>query len=236
MDKNSKKNLVELVSHTAPLTQGRGLFITLEGVDGAGKTTQADLLDQWFQHKGYEVVRLREPGGTPISEQIRSILLNPENKEMQPVCELLLMEASRAQLTGQTIIPALAEGAVIICDRYFDSTFAYQSAARGLSEEMIFDANRMGSIGLTPDITFVFDIDPEVAWHRACSQAGPDRMEAEGLAFQNKVRAGYLRLASMEQQRLVLIDAAREPEAIFKTVVDSLEDKLTIENREPVWP
>lgn len=187
----------------------RGLFVTLEGVDGAGKSTQAALLVERLRARGLEVVALREPGGTAISEKVRALLLDPANTGMAPECELLLYEASRAQLVRQVIEPALARGAVVVCDRFFDSTRAYQAGGRGLALDMVSAANALGCCGVVPDLTLVLDIDPDEAFGRAAAD-GEDRMEAEGLAFQRAVREDYLRLADDEPARVRLVDATGE--------------------------
>lgn len=170
----------------------RGTFITLEGADGCGKSTQVALLADAIQAAGREVVRLREPGGTSISEKIRALVLDPDNAEMAPECELLLFEASRAQLVRQVIEPALARGAVVLCDRFYDSTYAYQAAGRALDARVISQANALGSCGVTPDLTLVLDMDTKDALARA-TRGGADRLEAEGVAFQERVRPGLPR-------------------------------------------
>ena len=205
----------------------RGVFITLEGADGCGKTTQAGLLADALAARGREVVRLREPGGTPISEKIRALLLDPANAEMCPECELMLYEASRAQLVRQVIEPALARGAVVLCDRFYDSTRAYQAGGRSLPEDLVRRANALGSCGLDPDCTLVFDLDPELAYARATA-GGADRMEAEGLAFQRRVRDAYLRLAQAEPARVRVVDASGEREAVAGRALAAIADLVDV--------
>ena len=203
----------------------RGLFITLEGADGCGKSTQAAILADRIAATGREVVRLREPGGTAVSEKIRALVLDPENSEMAPECELLLFEVSRAQLVRQVIEPALARGAVVVCDRFYDSTFAYQAAGRSLAEPTIRAANALGSCGVAPDRTLVLDMDTDAALSRA-TRDGADRMEAEGVAFQRRVREGYLRLVAEEPRRVRRVDATGTVEEVAGRLADALADLL----------
>lgn len=203
----------------------RGIFITLEGADGCGKSTQAARLAARIEATGREVVRLREPGGTPISEKIRSLVLDPANAEMAPECELLLFEASRAQLVREVIQPAVARGAVVLCDRFYDSTYAYQAAGRSLDEGIIRRANALGSCGVDPDRTLVLDMDTDAALARA-TRDGADRMEAEGVAFQRRVREGYLRLAAEEPGRVRVVDAAGALEEVEASLAAALVDLL----------
>lgn len=197
----------------------RGTFITLEGADGCGKSTQVALLADAIQAAGREVVRLREPGGTSISEKIRALVLDPDSAEMAPECELLLFEASRAQLVRQVIEPALAHGDVVLCDRFYDSTYAYQAAGRALDARVISQANALGSCGVTPDLTLVLDMDTEDALARA-TRGGADRLEAEGVAFQERVRQGYLGLAAAEPGRVHVVDATGSTEEVLGRLVD----------------
>lgn len=199
----------------------RGVFITLEGADGCGKSTQAALLADALEASGREVVRLREPGGTPISEKVRALLLDPANAEMCPECELLLYEASRAQLVRQVIEPALARGAVVVCDRFYDSTRAYQAGGRGLDATLVDVANDLGRCGRVPDRTLVLDLDPETAYARATA-GGADRMEAEGVAFQERVRESFRRLAADEPARVRLVDASGERDAVTARLFSAL--------------
>ncbi|MFZ2757035.1 MAG: dTMP kinase, partial [Atopobiaceae bacterium] len=161
----------------SPATRSRpGVFVTLEGIDGCGKSTQVARLVSVLESSGREVVALREPGGTNISEKIRALLLDPANGEMSAQCELMLYEAARAQLVREVIEPALERGAVVVCDRFYDSTTAYQCVARGLDARLVGIANSLGSCGVAPDVTLLFDIDPEVAFARATA-GGADRLE-----------------------------------------------------------
>ena len=202
-----------------------GLLITLEGVDGSGKSTKARMLVEELEAAGREVVSLREPGGTAISEKIRDILLDPENDEMADVCELLLYESSRAQLVSEIVMPALERGAVVLCDRFYDSTFAYQAVARGLDRELVKQANAIGSCGIVPDRTIVFDLAPDESYERA-TRHGVDRLEAEGPSFQERVREGYLELAAMEPERVRVVDGVGEKAEVYARMVDELVDLL----------
>ena len=200
-----------------------GLFITLEGIDGCGKSTQAALLAEKIEAAGREVVRLREPGGTRISEKVREILLDPENAEMADECELLLYEASRAQLVRQVVVPALERGAVVLCDRFYDSTFAYQAGGRSLDDALVERCNELGCCGVHPDRTVVLDLDVERALARATAD-GTDRLEAEGVAFQQRVRDAYLRLAEAEPARVRLVDADGGVDEVAERIFSALAD------------
>lgn len=190
-------------------------FITLEGVDGAGKSTQARLLVRALIRAGYDVLALREPGGTAISEKIRALLLDPQNAEMGDTCELLLYEAARAQLVSQVIDPALAAGKVVVCDRFYDSTTCYQAFADGLDRAVVARANELAVAGTHPLLTLVYDIDPEKAACRRAGRAGADRMEAKGLAFQRKVGEGFRAIAAEEPGRVKLIDSSEDIAHVF---------------------
>lgn len=203
----------------------KGLFITLEGVDGCGKSTQADLLVEELEASGREVVRLRDPGGTRLSEKIRLLVLDPGNAEMCDECELLLYEAARAQLVREVIIPALERGTTVVCDRFYDSTLAYQAYARGLSFELVTAANVLGSCGVKPDVTLVFDLSPQEALRRATTER-TDRLEGEGTSFQERVRDGYLRLSQQEPERIHVIDAVGSVEIVRARMLAALRDVL----------
>lgn len=199
-----------------------GHFIAVEGVDGCGKSTQARLIAAALEAAGHSVLRLREPGGVAISEKIRAILLDPANGEMGDVCELLLYEAARAQLVHQVIRPALAAGKTVICDRFYDSTTAYQAFADGLDRGMVSQANELAVDGCRPDLTLVFDLPVEDALRRRSDRAAEDRLELKGLEFQARVAAGFRAVAADEPDRVKLVDAGGSIAEVFSSVVDEL--------------
>lgn len=208
---------------TASLAAPTPAFITVEGIDGCGKSTQAALIVSALERAGYDVLALREPGGVVISEKIRALLLDPAHAEMSDTCELLLYAAARAQLVHERIEPALAAGKVVVCDRFIDSTTCYQSFADGIDRASVDAANAIAVGGCRPALTFVFDIDPAVAAERAQARGdAADRMEAKGLAFQERVAAGFRAIAEEEPARVRLIDAARSVEDVFSDVAAEL--------------
>ncbi|MFQ6102607.1 MAG: dTMP kinase [Anaerolineae bacterium] len=191
------------------------MFITFEGPDGSGKTTQARLLAEWLCEQGHEVILTREPGGTDIGDQVRQVLHDPRNTAMDACTEILLYSADRAQHVAQCIRPALATGAIVISDRYADSTLAYQGYGRGLDLEALRAITAFATGGLAPDLTLYFDIAPEEGLQR--KQVGGsewNRLDAEALEFHQRVRAGYLRLVEQEPQRWVVIDAVRSMDEV----------------------
>lgn len=200
----------------------RGLFITVEGIDGCGKSTQARLIAAALEAAGHDVLRLREPGGVKISEQIRAILLDPANAEMGDACELLLYEAARAQLVHQVIRPALAAGKTVVCDRFYDSTTAYQAFADGLDRNMVSQANELAVDGCRPDLTLVFDLPVEDALRRRSGREAEDRLELKGLEFQERVAAGFRAVAVDEPDRVKLIDAGESIAEVFSGVAAEL--------------
>lgn len=186
----------------------RNLLITMEGPDGAGKSTQIEMLKKDLEQKGYEVLITREPGGNPISEAIRGIILNKEYSQMSFMTELLLYAAARAQLVAEVIKPALEAGKVVICDRFVDSSVVYQGIARGLGIETAYGVNEYALQGLKPILTILMDLSAEEGIRRKKNQAELDRMELAGLDFHRKVAQGYRDLAAMHPERIVTIDAA----------------------------
>jgi dTMP kinase len=192
-----------------------GIFITFEGIDGCGKSTQARMLYRFIRKEGYPAEIFREPGGTPVSERVRRVLLDRRNN-ITPLTELFLYEAARAQLAAQKILPALRMGKIVICDRYYDSTTAYQGYGRGIDLNLVNQLNRRASLGRVPDLTFVFDVDYQTSLARRKRAA--DRLEKEKKAFFNRVRRGFRELA--RQRRVVLLDGRQPPEAVFKEVAE----------------
>ncbi|WP_308622202.1 dTMP kinase [uncultured Enorma sp.] len=203
-----------------------GRFITVEGIDGCGKSTQARLLVEDLERAGYDVLALREPGGVAISEKIRALLLDPTNAEMSATCELLLYEAARAQLVHEVVAPALAGGRVVVCDRFYDSTTAYQGYAGGVPLDAVTRANELAVGACAPDLTLVFDIDPALAAERTVSRT-QDRMEAKGIAYQQRVAEGFRAIAAAEPTRVRLIDAARDIDAVHADVKAAVQAVLS---------
>lgn len=195
-----------------------GRFITVEGIDGCGKSTQARLLVEELERAGYDVLALREPGGVAISEKIRALLLDPANAEMSATCELLLYEAARAQLVHEVVAPALAQGRMVVCDRFYDSTTAYQGYAGGVPLDAVERANALAVGDFQPALTLVFDIDPALAAERTVSRA-QDRIEAKGMEYQRRVAEGFRAVAAANPDRVKLIDASRDIDAIHADVM-----------------
>lgn len=201
----------------------KGLFITFEGSDGCGKTTQMKLLAEYLQNNGHEVVLTREPGGKGLGEKVREILLNYDG-EVSDRCESFLFLADRAQNIDIIVNPAVQAGKIVLCDRHTDSTVAYQGYGRGLDLERINMLNNIATNGKKPDLTFVFDIDTETSMKRVGREK--DRMESAGLEFHNRVREGYLKIAEQEPERIKVIDASKSIEEIHKEVLDILAKKF----------
>jgi dTMP kinase len=203
-----------------------GVFITFEGPDGSGKTTQIKLLEKYLKEKGYDILITREPGGTNISEQIRNVILDKNNMEMDKITEALLYAASRAQHVAQIIKPALLEGKAIICDRFVDSSIVYQGIGRNLGIDFIKKINDMATAGTQPDITFLMKLSPELGLNRKFSSDECNRLDMEKLEFHNKVYEGYLKLESLYPQRIIGVDASKSIEELYKDIVKIVENKL----------
>lgn len=203
----------------------RGLFITFEGPDGSGKTTQIHLLKEWLEARGYQCVLSREPGGTIISEKIREIILDKDHKEMDSRAEALLYAAARAQHVAQVIDPALADGTMVICDRFTDSSMAYQAYGRGLGEGVAM-INQFATDGLGPDVTFLMRLAPSEGKNRIRGREY-DRMELEKLDFHERVYEGYKCLEQNDPERIIGIDASGTIEAIHDVITKRMEELLS---------
>ncbi len=204
----------------------RGLFITFEGVEGCGKSTQIARLRDHLESRGLPVVVTREPGGAAISEAIRAILLDPAHTEMAPMTELLLYAAARAQHVAERIRPALDNGEIVLCDRFADSTTAYQGAARHLDGSFLRTLHEAATGGLWPDLTILIDVPVEIGLERAARARRSDRIEQESLAFHERVRQGFLDLAAREPERVRIVDGTAAPDEVGRAI-GALVDGLT---------
>lgn len=206
-----------------------GIFITLEGVEGAGKTTQLEHLKQHLRKTGYQAVFTREPGGTELGENIRGVLLDSP-QEIEPAAELFLFISCRIQLLQQVILPALKAGKIVVCDRFSDATMAYQGSGRGISKELISKADHLATSGIKPDLTILLDIAPEEGLARLRSRKDTNRIDNEDLSFHNRVREGYLSISAKEKKRIKIINASQPEEdtrqEIAQLVSSFLEDNL----------
>ncbi len=204
----------------------QGNLITFEGIDFSGKSVQANFLNETLKDRKLPVLFLREPGGTEISEKIRSVLLDNANHKMSAMTEVLLYSAARAQMVRESIIPHLEKGFVVICDRYFDSTTAYQGFGRKIDLDFIKKLNSFATEELVPDLTFLIDLDPEIALQR--KKADLDRLEKEDLEFHQRVRNGYLEIARPNTERFVIIDGKQSIEVIQDEIFMEVKSKLAI--------
>ncbi len=209
------------------------MFVTFEGIEGSGKTTQIQHAAAYLERKGFPVVQTREPGGTAIGNRIRSILLDPENRAMNPLTELLLYTADRCQHLQQVILPQIAGGKTVLCDRFYDATIAYQGTARGLDTDLIRKLHHIINNGFRPDLTILLDLSPEAGLARAWKQinsgnrdAAETRFEEEKLAFHKRVREGYLVLAVAEPERFRVVDAEQDETAVRETITAVLDRHL----------
>ncbi len=203
-----------------------GVFITFEGPEGAGKSTQTKLLKAALERAGYAVTLTREPGGTALGNAVRANLLDPE-LEISPLAEFLLFSASRTQLCKDIIIPSLAANHVVICDRFFDSSLAYQGYGRGLNLDFLREITWEVTGGLRPHVTILLDLEPKLGLARAAKVGAPDRLEQADLGFHQKVRAGFLELASLEPERFLVLDATKPPEIIHEQILAAITGSLS---------
>jgi len=202
-----------------------GKFITFEGIDGSGKTTQINLLEEKLSQQGISTLILREPGGTKLSEKIRGILLDRENINLSPSAESLLFVAARTQLMAEKIKPSLERNQFVICDRYADSTIAYQGYGRGLNVKYLEELNKFATDSIQPDITIILDVDPEKAAIRMASDVS-DRLESTGIHFFLRVREGYYEIARRNPLRCVIIDGDQSQSKVFESLINEVNNKL----------
>ncbi len=191
-----------------------GVLISFEGIEGCGKSTQARLLADTLRAQGHEVLVVREPGGSVLAEKIRSLLLDPANIAMTPLAELLLYEAARAQLVAEIVRPALDRGVIVVCDRFYDSTTAYQGVGRGLANVDFTMLNRLATGGIVPDLTVLLDVPVETGLRRAKGDTAGDRMEREPVEFHDRVRRGFQTIAAAERERVRQLDGLRAREEL----------------------
>jgi dTMP kinase len=207
----------------------RGIFVTMEGPEGAGKTTIIQLLAENLEAEGYKILQTREPGGIEIAEQIRSIILDKENVKMDSRTEALLYAAARRQHLVEKVLPALNEGYIIICDRFIDSSLAYQGYARGLGMDQVLAINEFAIEGFMPNLTIYFDIKPEIGLERINRHKNREvnRLDLENLEFHEKVREGYLKLADQFRDRIYKVDASRTVEEVLQEVERKLKEVIS---------
>lgn len=206
----------------------KGSFITFEGCEGVGKTTQVDRLKRYLEKSGQPALFLREPGGTVISEKIREMLLSKENDKMNGKCEALLYSAARAQLLGEVVAPALEKGSIVVCDRFTDSTFAYQGAARGLGVDFIDELNKLTCGDIVPDVTVFLDLHPREAFARKGGADKNDRLESQSIEFHEKVYLGYKEIASRYPERFICIDASKDADGVWEEVIALLRRRTSV--------
>ena len=203
----------------------KGFFVTIEGCEGVGKSTLLRGLKDYLETAGRDAVFTREPGGTEVAERIRAVILDPENAAMTPTAELLLYAAARAQHTEEKIIPAVRDGKLVICDRYSDSTLAYQSYARGLDRGECLAADEIARRGIKPDLTVFLDLSPERGFARKGGADKGDRLEREKIDFHDRVYAGFRAIAESDPDRVVAVDASKSREEVLAAVVNLLKER-----------
>lgn len=203
-----------------------GVFVSFEGPEGAGKSTQAARLAASLEAAGYSVVRTREPGGTPLGDRVRQVVLLEPDLEVAPLTEFLLYSASRHQLVTDVIRPALQEGSVVVCDRFADSSLAYQGAGRGLNPELVREVTWEATGGLRPHVTVLLDLEPRLGLRRAAAKGSLDRLERADLGFHQRVRRAFLRLAEAEPDRFLVVDATRPQDEIADAILAAITGSL----------
>ncbi len=221
----------QVTSSVPKRSRRKGLFITFEGIEGSGKSTQAQALARYLRDKGFEVVETREPGGTPVAEHIRKVFLRPTRERRSgdsliPECEVALILAARSQHVANRLLPALEQGAVVICDRFSDSTLAYQGFGRGLPLRELQSLTRWAAKGLTPDATFLFDLPVSQGLRRRLNSTDVNRLDHETAAFHQRVRNGFLRLAQQAPRRIHTINARRSAETIARQLITLIDPLL----------
>lgn len=205
---------------------GRGLFITIEGTEGGGKSTNIARLERYLSAQRIPFVQTREPGGTPLAEEIRTLLLSPREEPVSEDCELLLVFAARAQHLAEVVRPALAAGQWVLCDRFTDATYAYQGAGRGLSTDKIATLEQLVQAELKPDLTLLLDVPVDVGMARARGRGQLDRFEQEQQAFFERIRSAYLQRAAAEPERFVVVDAGQPLDAVWQQIETCMDDLL----------
>ena len=204
----------------------KNLFITLEGIEGAGKSTVIDFIENFITSSGYDVVKTREPGGTAIGEQIREILLNKNNDKLTDDTELLLIFAARAQHLSEIILPNLTSNKIVLCDRFIDASYAYQGAGRGIEQSKINLLENWVMPDIKPDLTFLLDLDPKIAFERTNKRSDADRFESEDIHFFEKIRQYYLERAENEPERFRVINSELSLEAVQEQIKNILKDMV----------
>lgn len=230
-DQNSsddQQQKYQVLAHNRPTSESmtdlpRGKFITLEGGEGVGKSTNLRFITQWLQTRDIDYVQTREPGGTPLAEQLRTLLLEKRDEAVDPTAELLMVFAARAQHLSRVILPALAAGKWVVCDRFTDATYAYQGGGRGLDRALIADLEQTVQGDLRPDRVLLLDLDPAIGLQRAASTGEADRFESEQLVFFEKVRAAYRERAEAVPSRYAIIDAGRPLLEVQQQLAEVLE-------------
>jgi dTMP kinase len=204
----------------------KGIFITLEGPDGSGKTTQVSKVAEYLTQHNIDFIQTREPGGTKISDEIRSLVLDPKHQEMHDLTEVLLYAASRAQHVHEKIIPALEQGKVVLCDRFVDASLAYQGFGLGVGEERVLQVNNIATSGLVPDRSYFVDVSPQVGRERMKVRYGDgnlDRIEQKDFSYHDRVREGFQQIYANHKERIVRINGEQDPDTVFQEIAKDLD-------------